>query len=312
MTPIRMGIVGIGKIARDQHIPCITANPAFRLVAAASRHNSVPGVATYPTLEEMLACTPELDAVAICTPPQVHYEAARLALHRGCHVLMEKPPCASVIQLESLVRSARIAGRTLYQTWHSKHARAVEPAARLLEQRKIRGVRITWKEDVRRWHPGQTWLWQPGGFGVFDPGLNALSILTRLIPEPIFPQAARLLVPVNCDAPIAAEIDLTTDTGIAIRADFDFRETGPQKWNIDIDTDAGPMRLSAGGGLLTLGEDPVPAEAGSLDAEYVALYERFHELVLRAESDVDARPLQLVADIFLIATRIPVQSFEES
>jgi D-galactose 1-dehydrogenase len=312
MTPIRMGIVGIGKIARDQHIPRITANPAFRLVAAASRHNSVPDVPTYPTLEEMLTCTPELDAIAICTPPQAHYEAAHLALHRGCHVLMEKPPCASVAQLESLVRSARIAGRTLYQTWHSKHARAVEPAARLLEQRKIRGIRITWKEDVRRWHPGQTWLWEAGGFGVFDPGLNALSILTTLVSEPIFPSAARLLVPVNCAAPIAAEVELTTDTGIAIRADFDFRETGPQKWNIDIDTDGGAVRLSAGGGLLTLGADPVPADPGSIDAEYVALYERFHELVLRGERDVDARPLQLVADIFLIATRIPVESFEET
>jgi D-galactose 1-dehydrogenase len=224
---------------------------------------------------------------------------------------MEKPPCACVSQLDSLVRSARIAGRTLYQTWHSKHARAVSPAARVLEQRKIRGVRITWKEDVRRWHPGQGWLWQAGGFGVFDPGLNALSILTTLIPEPIFPRAARLFVPVNCEAPIAAEVELTTETDIPIRADFDFRETGPQKWNIDIDTDAGAVRLSAGGGLLTLGEEPVPAEAGSLDAEYVALYERFRALVERGQSDVDARPMELVADIFLIATRIPVESFDE-
>jgi predicted dehydrogenase len=312
MTPIRMGIVGIGKIARDQHIPCIAANPAFRLVAAASRHNSLPDVATYATLEEMLACVPELDAIAICTPPQAHYEAARTALARGCHVLMEKPPCASLVQLESLVRSARCAGRSLYQTWHSQHARAVEPAARMLEQRKIRAVRITWKEDVRRWHPGQAWLWQSGGYGVLDPGMNALSILTKLIPEPVFPRAAQLLVPANCGAPIAADVELTTDNGIPIHASFDFRETGPQQWNIDIETDAGPMKLSAGGGLLTLGQDPVPAEPGSLDAEYTALYERFHELVLRGASDVDARPLQLVADIFLIAQQIPVESFHES
>jgi D-galactose 1-dehydrogenase len=227
-------------------------------------------------------------------------------------VLMEKPPCGSVIQLESLVRSARSAGRSLYQTWHAQHARAVEPAARLLQQRKIRGVRITWKEDVRRWHPGQTWLWQPGGFGVFDPGMNALSILTKLIPEPIFPCAARLFVPANHGAPIAADVELATDTGIAIHASLDFRETGPQKWNIDVDTDAGAVKLSAGGGLMTLGEDPIPAEPGSLDAEYVALYERFQQLVERGESDVDARPLQLVADIFMVAKQIPVEPFDES
>jgi D-galactose 1-dehydrogenase len=311
MQPIRMGIVGLGKIARDQHIPCIAANPAFELRAVASPHSTLAGVPSFPSLEAMLAGAPELDAVAICTPPQVHYDLAKTALNSGRHVLMEKPPCASLAQLEDLVRLAANARRSLYQTWHSQHARAVEPTARLLEKRKLRAVRIEWKEDVRRWHPGQGWLWQPGGFGVFDPGMNALSILTRLIPEPIFPRAARLLVPRNCNAPIAADVELTTASGLEISATFDLRELGPQRWNIDLDTDAGAMRLSAGGGLLTLGEDPVPSDAGSLDAEYEAIYRRFGELVPRAASDVDARPLQLIADILLIAKQIPVESFED-
>ena len=69
--------------------------------------------------------------------------------------------------------------------------------------------------------------------------------------------------------------------------------------------------LSAGGGLLTLGEEPVPPDAGSLDAEYEAIYRRFGELVPRAASDVDVRPLQLVSDIFLVAKQIPVESFED-
>jgi len=308
--PIRMAIVGVGKIARDQHIPCIASNPGFKLVAVASRNNAVEGIASYPSLERMLAESPELDAVAICTPPQAHYEAAKTILAAGRHVLMEKPPCASLGQLDSLVRLAKTADRSLYQTWHSQHARAVEPAARLLEQRRVRRVRITWKEDVRRWHPGQGWLWEPGGFGVFDPGMNALSILTKLIAEPIYPRAAQLLVPANCNAPIAAEVDLRTDSGIEILASFDFRETGPQRWNIDLDTDGGAIRLSAGGGQLTLGDNPVPADPGSLDAEYEAIYRRFHELILRGESDVDTRPLQLVSDIFLVAKQIPVESFE--
>ena len=306
-----MGIVGMGKIARDQHIPCIAANPAFELRAVASPHNPVAGVPRYTSLEAMLAGAPDLDAVAICTPPQAHYDLAKAALNSGRHVLLEKPPCTSLAQLENLVRLAGTAHRSLYQAWHSQHARAVEPAARLLEQRRVHRVRITWKEDVRRWHPGQGWLWQPGGFGVLDPGINALSILTKLVAEPIFPRTARLLVPANCAAPIAAELELTTDSGIAISAVFDFRETGPQRWNMEFETDAGPFELSAGGGLLTLGELPVPPDPGSLNAEYEALYRRFGELVPRGEIDVDARPLQLVSDIFLIAKQIPVESFED-
>ncbi len=311
MQPVRMGIVGIGKIARDQHIPCIAANPAFELLAVASRNSTVPGIATYRSLEEMLTHVPQLDAVAICSPPQAHYEAAKLLLTHGHHVLMEKPPCASLAQLDILLTLARRHGRSLYQTWHSQHARAVEPAARLLEHRKVRHVRITWKEDVRRWHPGQTWLWEPGGFGVFDPGMNALSILTKLIPEPIYPRNALLFVPENRSSPIAAEAYLTTDAGLPIVASFDFRQTGPQTWSIDIDTDAGAVKLSGGGGFLTLGDEPVPAEPGSLDAEYAALYRRFHELIVRGESDVDMRPLQLVSDIFLVAKQITVESFKD-
>ena len=311
VPPIRMGIVGVGKIARDQHIPCIAAHPDFELAAVASRNASVPGVPSYASLETLLAAAPGIDAVAICTPPQTHYELARRALQAGCHVLMEKPPCASLAQLENLVELARSRQRTLYQTWHSQHARGVAPAARLLEQRRVQRVSVTWKEDVRRWHPGQTWLWQPGGFGVFDPGMNALSILVKLLPERIFPRTARLWVPVNCSAPIAADLELTTASGLDIHAEFDFRETGPQRWNMDFSTDAGALRLCAGGGQLTLGDAPAPDDAGSLDAEYAALYSRFAELVPRAGIDVDARPLQLVADLFLIAQQIPVQSFTD-
>src|SRR3569833_2581513 len=112
--PIRMGIVGVGKIARDQHIPCIAAHSGFKLLAVASRNSAVEGVASYPSLERMLAGSPDLDAVAICTPPQAHYEAAKTVLASGRHVLMEKPPCASLGQLDSRGGRAGAAGRARY------------------------------------------------------------------------------------------------------------------------------------------------------------------------------------------------------
>jgi D-galactose 1-dehydrogenase len=311
LQPIRVGIVGVGKIARDQHIPAIAANSSFTLVAAASRNAQVAGVANFQSIDTMLQGVPDLDAVAICTPPQTHYEAAKQALAQGKHVLLEKPPCTSTTQLENLVRLARAAGRTLYQTWHSQHSHGVEPAARLLRQRQLLSARVTWKEDVRKWHPGQTWIWQAGGFGVLDAGINALSILTKIIVEPIFAQAASLFVPSNCDAPIAADIELVCDGGAPISVALDFRHTGMQTWDIGLQTDAGPMLLSAGGGLLTVADRPVPGEAGALESEYEAIYRHFAELISRKELDVDARPLSLVADIFMVAKHIAVEPFVE-
>jgi predicted dehydrogenase len=309
VKPIRVGIVGVGKIARDQHIPAILGNSGFSFVAAASRHAQASGVANFSSIEEMLAKGPNLDAVAICTPPQAHYAAAKLALAKGKHVLLEKPPCTSLTQFENLVRLARIAGRTLYQTWHSRHAQGVAPAARMLRQRSLRQARVTWKEDVRQWHPGQTWIWEPGGFGVLDPGINAISILTQIIAEPIFVRSARLYVPSNCAAPIAAEVDFVTDLGVEISAVLDFRHTGTQTWDIELSTDQGPIKLSAGGGRLTVGTDAAPPDAGALANEYEDIYVRFADLIRQEQSEVDARPLRLVADIFLVAEHVSVEPF---
>jgi D-galactose 1-dehydrogenase len=304
-----VGIVGVGKIARDQHIPAILGNSAFSFAAAASRHAHASGVANFSSIEEMLAGVSDLDAVAICTPPQAHYDAARLALAQGKHVLLEKPPCTSLAQLENLVRLARIARRTLYQTWHSRHAHGVAPAKRLLQQQTLQQGSVTWKEDVRQWHPGQTWIWEPGGFGVLDPGINAISILTQIVTEPIFVRSARLYVPSNCAAPIAAELEFVTDSGVGISVALDFRHTGTQTWDIDLTTERGPIRLSAGGGQLTVGTDAVPPDAGALANEYEHIYVSFAELIRQEKSEVDARPLQLVADIYMIAKYISVEPF---
>jgi D-galactose 1-dehydrogenase len=309
--PVRMGIVGVGKIARDQHIPCIGAHPGFKLLAVASRNNAVEGIASYPSLEGMLAGSAELDAVAICTPPQAHYEAAKTILASGRHVLMEKPPCASLGQLDGLVRLAKAAGRTLYQTWHSQHARAVEPAGRLLQERRVHRVRITWKEDVRRWHPGQDWIWDAGNFGVFDPGINALSILTKILPAPAFVKSAELLYPANRDTPIAASLVMSSlaaeDAASTMVAEFDWRQEGEQSWNIDIATSEGTaLRLTHGGSKLLV--DGVPTLEAPM-AEYEGIYRHFAQLLDAGEGAMDAAPFQLVADAFLVGRRATTASF---
>ena len=305
-----MAIVGVGKIARDQHIPAIAGNPALKLVATASRHAAVAGAASFPTIEALLDSTVGIDAVSICTPPQQHYQAVKLALARHKHVLLEKPPCTSLAQFDHLAALAQAAHRTLYQTWHSRHALGVAPASRLLRERKLRRVRVSWKEDVRRWHPGQTWIWQAGGFGVLDPGINAFSILTQIIAAPIFASSALLFVPSNCEAPIAADIELVTDSGVPIQVQLDFRHTGIQTWTIDLETDAGPINLSAGGSVLSVANERVAPDANVLASEYEAIYRRFGELIAAGESEVDARPLQLVADVFMVARHIAVEAFD--
>ena len=214
-NPVRLAIVGLGKIARDRHIPAISANDGIELAAIADPNASIDGIAHFSTLDELLAAAPDIDAVALCTPPQVRSGLAAAALKAGKHVLLEKPPGATVSELTPLIAAAKRTGRTLFATWHSRFAPAVEPARTFLAGRRIKSVVVTWKEDVRVWHPGQAWIWEPGGFGVFDPGINALSIVTQILPRPFFLNAAELSFPQNRAAPIAADLVFSDDDGRA-------------------------------------------------------------------------------------------------
>jgi predicted dehydrogenase len=307
--PLRIALVGVGKIARDQHIPALAANPAFELVACASRHATVDGIQNFPDVETLLAQVPTLDCISICTPPQAHFAAALTALRAGKHVMLEKPPAATTRQIALLAEEAASRGRTLFQTWHSRFAAGVDAAREWLRARELRGGRITWKEDVHHWHPGQRWIWEPGGFGVFDPGINALSILTDILPREVNVERAVLEFPENQQAPIAAQLELRTVDGAGIQADFDFRQKGEQSWDIELETTSGSLKLSRGGAGLEIDGKTLMLDEG-LAGEYPRLYQRFAALCTAGISEVDWRPFQLVADAFLVGERRIVASHQ--
>ncbi|TGQ95094.1 Gfo/Idh/MocA family oxidoreductase [Mesorhizobium sp. M8A.F.Ca.ET.208.01.1.1] len=305
ISPIRIGIVGVGKIVRDQHLPALAKDRDYQLIAAASRHGKVDGIANFPDIETMLGAVAELDAVALCMPPQFRYDAARKALEAGKHVFLEKPPGATVSEVEDLKAFAAKQGVSLFASWHSRYAPAVEAARTFLASTKIKSAAIVWKEDVRRWHPNQDWIWQPGGFGVFDPGINALSIATYILPA-MYITSAVLDFPENRDAPIAARVAFHAANGSDVTMDLDWLQTGPQSWDILADTDAGQMVLSGGGSKLAVDGRVVHEEP---EAEYPMLYRRFAEIVHAGVSDVDLAPLQHVADAFMLGKRNVVEAF---
>lgn len=303
---IRIGLVGIGKIARDQHVPALAENADFALVATASRHGRLEGVAGYPSIAAMLCAEPEIQAVSLCTPPEGRYEQAMAAIRAGKHVMLEKPPGTTVSEVEALVEASAGQGIVLFTTWHSREAAEVDAARDWLARRRIDAIRIRWLEDIRQWHPGQDWILAAGGFGVFDPGINALSIVTRILPAPLTVLGAEMDVPSNRSCPIAATIRFRCGEAM-VDARFDFLQTGLQTWDIEVDTDAGTLRLSMGGSILELpGERPL----SGVDEEYRRLYKRFGDLVRAGRSDVDLRPIRLVADAFMVAERRPVAPFD--
>jgi D-galactose 1-dehydrogenase len=308
MAPIKLAIVGVGKIVRDQHLPAVARNADYQLIAAASRNGVVDGIDNYKSIEEMLAAKPEIEAVSLCMPPQFRYEAALRALEAGKHVFLEKPPGATISEVEDLQRIAAAKGVSLLASWHSRYAPAVEEAKSFLAASPIRSMTVTWKEDVRHWHPNQAWIWEPGGLGVFDPGINALSIVTHILPKPVFLTSATLEFPENRDAPIAASLSFSNADKLAVEAVFDWRQTGKQSWDIEAETDGGTMRLADGGARLFI-DGKLISEAP--EQEYPELYRRFAAIIKAGESDADIAPLTHVADAFMLGKRKFVEAFHD-
>ena len=237
--------------------------------------------------------------------PPVADKIREIAAINGVDVHLAGPGGQAADSAEAFAGMARDSGRVFYATWHSREAAGVEPARQWIAGRKIRRVSCTWKEDVRVWHPGQEWIWEPG-IGVFDPGINALSVLTRILPEPLLLQSAELGFPANKPAPIAANLQFETG-GAPLSVAFDFDQRGPQTWDIVVDAEDGSLKLSMGASQLAI--DGVAVDLGD-DPEYARLYRRFAELLARRESDADLAPFRHVADAFLLGRRTQLQPFD--
>jgi len=301
MTPLRIGIVGLGKIAADQHIPAIADNADFTLAATVSRSGARSPI-HFTSHGDMMSAAERLDAVAIATPPGPRYAIARDCIEAGLHVLLEKPPTVTLGEIDDLVELAARRGVSLFTTWHSQHNPAVAAAARLLDGRRVANMTIVWHEDVEKWHPGQRWIWEPGGFGVFDPGINAFSIASMIFPGALFVREAKLSYPASSHTPIAAEITLASPASEGpLRCSLDWRRSAGEEWTILIGTEDGlQLELLGGGSQLVVDGAPQASASGN---EYPAIYRRFAELIAQGESEVDTVPLRLVADCLLIGSR---------
>ena len=92
-----------------------------------------------------------------------------------------------------------------------------------------------------------------------------------------------------------------------VTADFDFLQQGEQTWSIVIHTADGRLDLTHGGTRLFADGAPVLTEP---DTEYQRIYRHFHRLMTDGASDVDGRPLSLVADACMVGRWHRTHSFD--
>jgi predicted dehydrogenase len=108
-TPLKLAVVGYGywgpNVVRN-----VVDRPELELWGlcevdeerAGRFAHRYPGSRTCAAFQEVLD-DPQLDAVAIATPPSTHYELVKQALEVGKHVLVEKPLATDPADAEALV-----------------------------------------------------------------------------------------------------------------------------------------------------------------------------------------------------------------
>ena len=120
MPPLRIGVIGCGRIARAIHLPALARIPDARVAALAEPDDAsraaaaalAPGAATFKDHGELLAAG-GLDAAVICVPPHLHAPCAIAGFEAGLHVYVEKPLAPSLADVARVVdawRRARTIG----------------------------------------------------------------------------------------------------------------------------------------------------------------------------------------------------------
>jgi predicted dehydrogenase len=137
--PVRVAVVGAGKIAHDRHLPALRAmGERVEVVAIvdidAGRARDLAqrwGVAaSYDDLDAMIALQSP-DLVTLCTPPSAHLDGVTTCLRAGAWVWCEKPPMLSLAELDAVADLEREGGP--YATYVFQH-RFGSGATRLRDQ----------------------------------------------------------------------------------------------------------------------------------------------------------------------------------
>jgi predicted dehydrogenase len=181
---IRWGVLGAAAIATGRTMPAIVEAPSATLWALASRDAAKGrqvadafGIARLYSSYDALLADPEIDAVYVPLPNQLHFEWALRALQAGKHVLCEKPLCISSGQVAQLCTERDRSGKHIEEGFafrnHPQWARLAEIiAAGTIGE--VRAVHCTLAKQFLDPNDVRNKL-DAGGGALYDLGSYAIS-----------------------------------------------------------------------------------------------------------------------------------------
>jgi predicted dehydrogenase len=212
---LRWGILGCARISRRGLIPGIQQSQSGSLLAIASRDGSTArgwadefGIKkAYGSYETLLA-DPEIDAVYIPLPNELHRPWVEKAADSGKHILCEKPLALNAVEAEAMVEychSRKVLLMEAFMWPHQPRSREVRDRVESGEIGDLRLIRSSfsfsiepddWRLDPKR---GGGALWDIGTYGV-----STARYFSREEPERI--RATAFFGPSGVDMSLTAEL----------------------------------------------------------------------------------------------------------
>lgn len=198
MERIRFGIIGCGKVTEVKSGPALQKAPGSslemvmrrdeeKLKSYARRH----GVARYTTDYLELLSSPDIDAVYIATPPDMHAFYAIEAARHGKAVYVEKPMARTVNECREIVRVCGEMSVPLHVAYYRRGQPKFLKAKELLDSGVIgqaRSFTYLYACSAPDPDPERPWLLdreKAGGGMLYDIGSHMIDIILFMLGEPL-------------------------------------------------------------------------------------------------------------------------------
>ncbi|GAA4848152.1 Gfo/Idh/MocA family oxidoreductase [Paenibacillus vulneris] len=195
MLPIKWGVLGYARIAKNSVIPAILKSENSALQAVATRSEEKQN-----ECRELFQCSrfyndydallddPEIDAVYIPLPNSMHKEWAIKAMQKGKHVLCEKPMALNAAECAEMIRTAEQNQVLLMEAFMYRYTDRTKKVKEIVESGEIGEVRYIQSTFRFLLDRPNTIKVQPelGGGSLYDVGsypVNFVGMIMNQLPE---------------------------------------------------------------------------------------------------------------------------------
>jgi predicted dehydrogenase len=190
--PIRVGIIGAGKVSDYHHVPAIRLDPRVTLAAACDsdatlleRRRNDWQVEKLMADYESICRDPEIDAVVIATPNFTHRPIALAAAKNGKHIMCEKPLGLNAREVREMYEAAREHGVVHMTAFTYRFAPSMRYMRHLLKSGALGQPRHFRSQRFLDW-PETSWAWRQykklaGAGDLFDMTIHRIDFAIDLL-----------------------------------------------------------------------------------------------------------------------------------